>query len=79
MLKHWMDTVHALLPHDSLPAPKLRHILDNVDWVLRDLKGQLDLVTSMTVKDSCMACNFRSEVLGQFVFTVTLNLLYSDK
>lgn len=39
MMKHWMDTVHALLRHPNLTAPKLRRILDDVDLVLKDLKG----------------------------------------
>lgn len=40
MTKHWMDTVYTLLRQDSLTAPKLRGILDNVDIVLRELEGQ---------------------------------------
>lgn len=39
MMKHWMDTVHLLLRHDSLTLPKLRGILDGVDTVLREVKG----------------------------------------
>lgn len=60
MMKHWMDTVHTLLLHDSLTAPKLRRILENVDVVLRDIGGQLGFLNSIT----CMALIVGLEVFG---------------